>query len=114
MEDKDIKEKINKVIEKSYDLNVYVKILEDFFTYEIETPSKTIMSLNILPNLNHKQIEQNIKKNIGNITSYIKNQSNLSKRPIKFYHAFMALFWVMHWVHFASFKSHLQIITNTY
>ena len=74
MEDKDIKEKINQVIEKSYDLNVYVKILEDFFTNEIETPSKTIMSLNILPKLNHKQIEQNIKKNIRNITSYIKNQ----------------------------------------
>ena len=73
MED-DINEKINKIIEKSYDPYIYSNIMEDFFKYEIEIPSKTIDALNILPKLNKKGIENNIKKNIKTIISYIKNQ----------------------------------------
>ena len=73
MED-DIKEKINIIIEKSKDPYIYSNIMGDFFKYEIEIPSKTIDALNILPKLNKKQIENNIKKNIKTIISYIKNQ----------------------------------------
>ena len=67
-------DKINEVIKKSQNLEIYASILNDFFKNGIEIPSKNLDKLNILPKLSKNELEKNIKKNINIISSYIKNK----------------------------------------
>ena len=65
MNQDDIKQKIEKVIEKCSDPEIYSNIIKDIFTIGIDKPGSFLNSLEILPNLNEKQLKKNFetKKN---------------------------------------------------
>ena len=72
-QDMDINSKISLVLSKITDEKQYSNIMQELFYYGIGKPLKFIDSLNVLPKLNSKQIQENFNKNIKLIILKIKN-----------------------------------------
>lgn len=68
----DINSKISEVINKCNDVQIYTDIMSLLFSKGIFRACDYIKSLNILPNLNHKEIQSNFVRNVTKIVSYIK------------------------------------------
>ena len=68
----DINTKISHLISQCNNPEMYSKIIGELFVYGIESPSKFIDSLNILPKLGEKEIKNNLIKNMKKIMIAIK------------------------------------------
>ena len=78
MKKNDIKQKIQNVIDKCSDPEIYSNIIQDFFVKGIEKPGDFLNSLKILPKLTEKQLIKNFKKNKEKLCNFI-NQNNIEK-----------------------------------
>ena len=76
MEKNDIKQKIQNVIDKCSDPELYSNIVYDFFVKGIEKPGDYLDSLDILPKLTEKQFITNFKKNKEKLCDFI-NQDKI-------------------------------------
>ena len=75
MEVEDIQKRIEQVVKKcSENPEIYSNIIKDFYTKGIDKPSIYLLSLNIMPNLKAKDIQNKFKENQKIIIDYIKNQ----------------------------------------
>ena len=88
MNQDDIKQKIEKVIEKCSDPEIYSNIIKDIFTIGIDKPGTYLNSLEILPNLNEKQLKKNFEANKKILCDFINQQ----KRDSIFYQIFSCIF----------------------
>ena len=68
----DIKKKINDVILKCSDNQVYSSIIEDFFTKGIDEPCAYLQSLG-MPYLKKSELQNNFKKNKEKLCSFLKS-----------------------------------------
>ena len=74
MEANNIKEKINLVINKCVEEDIYLRIMSDFFRQGITKTSNSLVSLKILPPINENALKENFEKNIKIIITSIKNE----------------------------------------
>ena len=74
METNNIKEKINLVINKCKEEDLYLQIISDFFKQGITKISNSLESLKILPNKNERVLKENFEKNIKIIINSIENE----------------------------------------
>ena len=75
MDTNDIKVKIDQVINKCIkEEEVYLNIITDFFTQGINKNSMSLASLQILPYIKDKNLQDNFKKNIQKIVNSLKNE----------------------------------------
>ena len=74
METNNIKEKINLVINKCKEEDLYLQIISDFFKQGITKISNSLESFKILPNKNERALKENFEKNIKIIINSIENE----------------------------------------
>lgn len=75
MNQNDIKQRIEKVLEKCSDPEIYSNILQEFFIKGIEKPGVYLESFEILPKLNEKQLKKNFEENKKKICNFINQQN---------------------------------------
>ena len=62
MEANNIKEKINLVINKCVEEDLYLRIMSDFFRQGITKTSNSLVSLKILPSIKERALKDNFEK----------------------------------------------------
>ena len=85
----DIKKKIDEVLLKCSNIDIYSNIIKDFFTKGINKKSETLESLNILPKYNEEKLKKKFIENKNKICDFIKNKIT---KNLSIYHVLSCIF----------------------